>query len=242
MAMDLVVLAIADWTDAAEVAAMAKRCQGQVHPDGEIDPRIAGFYERLTARFPDRPPDLSPDQNPWMDLPLSLGIDHVFMLISWSERGQPALDLVFELAAEFDLTVWDPQSATAHVPAPAREQVAGWWRDLMAGRDIVDRMVLWIEQPPDRVDDPITLIGLQQLHSFALSGRTDVGAALAVWLDDGRRHDANPERWQRDRYAESLRVTLRDHGPERARALGHDLVRGGFLPAGEVAHVLGVDE
>src|SRR5262245_57526344 len=34
------------------------------HPDGDLDPRIAAFYEELRVEFPDYPPDS--DDSPWM--------------------------------------------------------------------------------------------------------------------------------------------------------------------------------
>ncbi|MFC7534067.1 hypothetical protein [Actinoplanes sp. GCM10030250] len=116
MSFGLGVLAIDGWTDAAEVVAMVDRCQGAVHPEGELDLRIAGFYERLRARFPDQPPLLPPDKSPWMDTPLDVGIDHVLMSLSFGERSSPALEMIMELAGEYGLTVWDPQDGTATIP------------------------------------------------------------------------------------------------------------------------------
>jgi len=107
-------LAIDGWTDVAEVEAMVERCQRSDHVEGELDKRIVGFYERLRARFPDFPPYAQDD--PWMSTPLDVGIDHVFMLISYGERSTPALELIDELSTEFGLTLWLPQDRTAHRP------------------------------------------------------------------------------------------------------------------------------
>src|SRR5690349_6003534 len=130
------VLAIDGWTQVAEVAAMVDRCDARVHVEGELDQRIVGFYERLRAQFPDQPPYLPPDENPWMSMPLDVGIDHVFMLLSFSERSTPALEMIQELAADYGLTIWDPQDGSAYRPVhgPSREDVAMWWRDLLEGR------------------------------------------------------------------------------------------------------------
>jgi hypothetical protein len=58
---------------------MAERCwRSAAHAEGEVDERIAAFYEELLTRFP---PD-SPD-SPWM-AGLDASIDHVIMNLSWS--------------------------------------------------------------------------------------------------------------------------------------------------------------
>ncbi|MEU8264816.1 hypothetical protein AB0C02_29895 [Micromonospora sp. NPDC048999] len=76
-------------------------------PEGELDERIVGFYENLRAHYPDFPPY---DHNsPWMDMPLNVGIDHVSMHLSFSERSTPALQLIDQLARRDDLTIYDPQ-------------------------------------------------------------------------------------------------------------------------------------
>jgi hypothetical protein len=136
LSFDLWVLAIDGWTDVAEVAAMVDRCRGGEHVEGELDQRIVGFYERLRARFPDRPPYLDPDGCPWMSTPLDVGIDHVAMLLGSGETGGAALAMIVDLAAEYGLTIWDPQDGSADRPvrAPSREEVATWWRELLDGR------------------------------------------------------------------------------------------------------------
>ena len=75
------VLAIDGWTDVAEPLAMVDRCEEPHHIEGELDPRIAGFYERLRTRFPDHPPYC--DDCPWMSMLLDIGIDPVFMSRSY---------------------------------------------------------------------------------------------------------------------------------------------------------------
>jgi len=43
--------------DAVTAGAMFDRCNNsRNHDEGELDERIAEFYERLRSRFPDQPP------------------------------------------------------------------------------------------------------------------------------------------------------------------------------------------
>lgn len=86
---------------------MADVCRSLRHPEGELDERVISFYESLRAHYPDYPP--FGDASPWMDTPLDVGIDHVSMYLSFSERGQAALDLIDELAYRYGLTIYDPQ-------------------------------------------------------------------------------------------------------------------------------------
>ncbi|MBK1787522.1 hypothetical protein [Prauserella cavernicola] len=108
MSFDLVVLAADAVADDAAVREMAGRCRAADHIDGELDERVVGFYERLRGRFPDHGAG-GPD-SPWMSTPLAVGIDHVFLTMSFSERSSPAIETVFALATEFGLVVFDPQS------------------------------------------------------------------------------------------------------------------------------------
>lgn len=113
----LVVLAVdPDATD-ADIRAMVQRCRSLNHPEGELDERIVGFYENLRARYPDFPP--RDRDSPWMDTPLSVGIDHVSM--SLGEHGPPAMQLIDELAQRYQLTIYDPQFDEVTRPADLRE-------------------------------------------------------------------------------------------------------------------------
>lgn len=94
---------------------MFERCTSGNHAEGDLDERVVGFYERLRSRFPDRPPCAV--DSPWMSTPLAVGIDHVVMNLSLSSRSDMALKAIEELAAEFRLVIWDPQSQDAHLPA-----------------------------------------------------------------------------------------------------------------------------
>src|SRR5512146_1563489 len=97
--------------DAEQARAMAERCfRSAAHAEGEVDDRIAAFYEELCNRFP---PD-SPD-SPWMAA-LDAGIDHVIMNLSWSARSTPAIEAIQDLAAEHGLVLFDPQSEDAYLP------------------------------------------------------------------------------------------------------------------------------
>ncbi|GIE99457.1 hypothetical protein [Paractinoplanes rishiriensis] len=238
MSFDLGVLAIDGWTDVAEVVAMVERCRRADHAEGDLDPRIVGFYERLRAEFPDHPP--GGDDSPWMSTPLDLGIDHVFMSLSFGVRSNPALELIQDLAADYGLTIWDPQDGSARraVRPPSRDEVAGWWRDLLDGRcgeeEIQERVRPWIEEDAVAVDDPITAMGLQHLFGYGVTRDQ-----LERWLDQGKRHDADPAGWQRDRFAGSVLAVRRDRGVEHARALALQLESQGRLSAADVARLLG---
>lgn len=57
MSFDLAVLAMDESADAVTAGAMFDRCNNsRNHDEGELDERIAEFYERLRSRFPDQPP------------------------------------------------------------------------------------------------------------------------------------------------------------------------------------------
>ena len=233
---------------------MVDRCRHPVHVEGELDERIVGFYERLRARFPDYPPNSDSDDCPWMSMPLDVGIDHVFMCLSFSERSDPAITLITELATEYGLTLWDPQDGSAHKPveAPLRQEVTAWWRDLLDGRrsreETFERVRTWVEEPPVAIDDPITLMGLQQLHGLGLTAERRAGhlhedreirALFEQWLTHGTRFDADPAGWQRDRYRQALETVLRDQGQQHAQTLAKRMVAADWLPAEEVARILG---
>jgi hypothetical protein len=111
VSLDLAVLAMDASADAEQARAMAERCwRSAAHAEGELDERIAAFYEALLSRFP---PD-SPD-SPWMAA-LDAGIDHVTMNLSWSARSTPAIEAIQDLAAEHRLVIYDPQSEDVYLP------------------------------------------------------------------------------------------------------------------------------
>ncbi|MFI7455295.1 hypothetical protein ACIBQX_48060 [Nonomuraea sp. NPDC049714] len=114
MSFDLAVLAMDGSADAAAARAMFERCVSGDHVEGEVDERVAGFYERLRSRFPDQPPYAS--DSPWMSTPLAVGIDHVIVQLSFSSRSDAAISAIEELAAEFRLAIWDPQAQDVHLP------------------------------------------------------------------------------------------------------------------------------
>jgi hypothetical protein len=237
MGFDVDVLAIDDWVDPADVAAMAERCHAVVHVEGELDPRIAGFYERLRADFPD---DGTGD-SPWKMMPLDIGIDHVSLSVGSAPRAEAALDRVVELATEYGLTMFYPSDGSAQrmVREPERAVVAGWWQALLDGRagagETFERVRPWIEETPEAVHDPITSMGLQLLYN----GDT---ARYEQWLADGERYDADPEEWERDRYRQSLVAVRRDQGLTRARAFALQLVARDQLSDADVEVILGDPE
>lgn len=69
VSFDLAVLAVDEPADAAAALVMFKPCNSRNHDEGELDERIAGFYEQLRSRFPDHPP--YPEDSPWMSMPLA---------------------------------------------------------------------------------------------------------------------------------------------------------------------------
>jgi hypothetical protein len=121
MSFDLDVLAADPGSADAQVRAMVERCRSLNHPDGELDPRIVRFYEILRARYPDFPP--YGDDSPWMMTPLSVGIDHVTMHISFSGRGARAVEFIDQLARQCGLTIYDPQGDAITRPADVRTPV-----------------------------------------------------------------------------------------------------------------------
>lgn len=114
MSFDLTVFALDGAGDAEAVRAMTERCLRNPHPEGDLDPRIVGFYEALRAQFPDHPP--YPAQSPWALMPLSVGIDHVFMHLSHGEASDAAIDAIERLARHHRLVLWDPQSDSVYPP------------------------------------------------------------------------------------------------------------------------------
>jgi hypothetical protein len=107
VSFDLLVLAVEPAASLDDVREMIDHCTGQAHRDGELDPRVVGFYEDLRETFPDHPP--YDPESPWMSAPLAVGIDHVRMNISYSPRGGKAVDAVCHLAERHRLVIYDPQ-------------------------------------------------------------------------------------------------------------------------------------
>ncbi|GAA5088722.1 hypothetical protein HNP84_009824 [Thermocatellispora tengchongensis] len=115
MSYDLAVLGMSGPADVEAARRMFDRCGSAHHAEGELDQRIVAFYEELRAHFPDDPPS-DDSESPWMSMPLSVGIDHVIMHLSYSERSRPALEKIMELAALHGLVVYDPQFEEVFVP------------------------------------------------------------------------------------------------------------------------------
>ncbi|QFY11613.1 hypothetical protein GBF35_38035 [Nonomuraea phyllanthi] len=108
MSYDLAVLAMDGPVDAESARRMLDRCDSaERHVEGDLDERVVAFYEGLRACFPDHPP-YGPD-SPWMSMPLAVGIDHVIICMSYSDRSAPALEKIMELSARYGLVVYDPQ-------------------------------------------------------------------------------------------------------------------------------------
>lgn len=118
MSFDLAVLAMDAPADTEAARAMFERCNNRNHAEGELDERIAAFYQELRSRFPDNSP--YDDSTPWMLMPLDTGIDHVIMHLSFSPRSTPAIEAILELAGSHDLVVYDLQSDDAYMPDQAK--------------------------------------------------------------------------------------------------------------------------
>ena len=94
---------------------MAGRCwNSRRHAEGELDDRIAAFYSELRSIFPDDA--TAGEDSPWMVMPLDVGIDHVIMHLSFSQRGTPAIETIEELAARHKLVLYDPQADDIYLP------------------------------------------------------------------------------------------------------------------------------
>lgn len=188
-------------------------------------------------------------------MPLDVGIDHVFMSLSFGERSDPAVEMIQELATEYGLTLWDPQDGSAYRPvrAPSRDAVATWWRDLLDGRcslaETHERVRPWVEEDLEAIDDPITAMGVQHLYGYGLSGDDRDGvdrhrdpearALFERWLAHGERFDADPDCWHRDRLTQAVHAIRREQGPDRAQALAIQLVAQGSLSLEDVTRILG---
>ncbi|MFB6480592.1 hypothetical protein ACFWB2_27175 [Streptomyces virginiae] len=114
MSFDLAVLAMDASADAAAARAMFERCTSVNHADRDLDERVVGFYERLRSQFPDHPPHSA--DSPWMSTPLTVGVDHVIMNLSFSSKSDAAIKAIEELAERYRLVLWDPQSQDAYLP------------------------------------------------------------------------------------------------------------------------------
>lgn len=117
MSFDLAVLASNGPLTPDEARRMFEQCAGfGAHRDGDLDPRIVHFYSDLTAQFPDhRPYDAA--ASPWMTTPLSTGIDHVIMHLSYGSRSDSAIEVVCNLAEQHGLVVFDPQFNEIRAPS-----------------------------------------------------------------------------------------------------------------------------
>jgi hypothetical protein len=118
VSFSLVVVAIDPGASDEAVRAMVEQCCSLSHSEGELDENIVGFYETLRGNYPDFPP--YGEDSPWMSMPLDVGIDHVSMLLSFSERSDPALGLIDELAQRYGLTIYDPQGDDVTRPGDVR--------------------------------------------------------------------------------------------------------------------------
>jgi hypothetical protein len=116
VSFDLAVFAADPGADEASVRTLIDRCRAdRDHDEGELDERIVRFYETLRSIYPDHPP-YDWDACPWMSMPLDVGIDHVFMNLSWSANHE-VIRAIERLVAAHSLVLYDQQDGTIYLPA-----------------------------------------------------------------------------------------------------------------------------
>jgi len=76
-----------------------------------------------------------------MSMPLDVGIEHVSMLLSFSERSDPALGLIDELAQRYGLTIYDPQGDDVTRPGDVRNPLDPALVEFDEVAEIVQRIV-----------------------------------------------------------------------------------------------------
>lgn len=116
VSFDLAVLAMSAPADLSSAHRMFESCNAVDHAEGELDERIALFYEQLRAVFPDNGPEAARSESPWMSTPLDVGIDHVIMHVGSGPVGTAAIETVLDLASRNGLAVYDPQSDDVYLP------------------------------------------------------------------------------------------------------------------------------
>jgi hypothetical protein len=84
---------------------------------------------RVTLRsiYPDHPP-YDWQACPWMSMPLDVGIDHVFMNLSWSMNDE-VIGVIERLAAAHSLVLYDQQDGVVRksgVDRDAHDRTAAW--------------------------------------------------------------------------------------------------------------------
>ncbi|WP_433570544.1 hypothetical protein [Streptomyces sp. CA-251247] len=111
--VELAVLAMARQAAPEVIESVARRCLAENHDEGEFDDRIMAFYEQLRAQYPEFLPYSDDPRPPWLAAPLSVGTDHVIILMSGAMSAVPALLRIHELAQDHGLNVVDAADLTS---------------------------------------------------------------------------------------------------------------------------------
>jgi hypothetical protein len=115
VSFDLVVWAMAPAAAPDAVRAANARCAGGDHPQRPADPRVVGFYDALTADYPDRGPAAGRPGSPWAGGPLHAAADHIQMRLD-ENCPDEVLERIERLAGEFNLDLLDLQDGTVYPP------------------------------------------------------------------------------------------------------------------------------
>ena len=121
-----------------------------------------------------------------------------------------------------------------------RGDITRWWQDCIDGRRSRVETSEWAEDWLDRGPDveELELQGLLELQALRFGDGDDDGSRLRRWQAELRRHDEDPEGWNR-RYFQHILVRSRGrHGVDRARAFGGRMVRDGLLTDQDVEDAL----
>ncbi|MEV6781487.1 hypothetical protein [Streptomyces sp. NPDC051098] len=116
--VELAVLAVPPETAPGVIDSVARRCLAENHDEGEFDDRIMAFYEQLRAEYPEFLPYSEKPRPPWLSAPLSVGTDHVVILMSGAMSAVPARLRVHELAEDHGLKVVDAADLTSGFRQP----------------------------------------------------------------------------------------------------------------------------
>ncbi|WP_327685690.1 hypothetical protein [Streptomyces sp. NBC_00467] len=103
-----------DWGEARGVwPGSQPSCLAENHDEGGFDDRIMAFYERLRSQYPEFLPYSDDPRPPWLAAPLSVGTDHVIILMSGAMSAVPALLRIHELAQDHGVHVVDAADLTS---------------------------------------------------------------------------------------------------------------------------------
>ncbi|WP_345711895.1 hypothetical protein [Kineococcus glutinatus] len=139
-------------------------------------------------------------------------------------------------------------------PEVTRQQVEQWWRDVAEGR--CSRLSAsrwaesWLEKAPSGIEE-LGIQGLLHLQALrhqpaaGLPSSSDLGMpdaevadALARWLAECRRHDADPRAWDRAYFRSMITRFAEKHGQEAGDRFGRKLVAKALLTESDLMAAL----